>query len=194
MSTINQETLKDYTADLLSLEQHLLNAVKKQKGSSKVDDNRASEFFHNIDKVITEHVNHLGQILDRLGAETKSEIKTKIASFTGSVAGLIDSVRDDVTSKMIRDDYTALSMVAISYTMLNTVARAAEDEELVNVTEEHLGHITQLITSTSRVIPFVVSGELLDDSTKAEEIAKASLEATQEKWEGEHIEDAPELV
>lgn len=194
MSTINQEALKDYTADLLSLEKHLLNAVKKQKGSSQVDDNRASELFHNIDKVLTEHVDHIGNILDRLGGETKSEVKTKIASFTGSVAGLIDSVRDDVTSKMIRDDYTALGMVAISYTMLNTVAQATGDEELVDVTEKHLGHITQLITSTSRVAPFVVAGELLDDSTTAEEIANESLEATQKMWEGDHIAEAPELV
>ena len=46
-----------------------------------------------------------------MGAEVKSTVKSKIASFTGSVAGMIDTVRDDALSKMLRDDYAALSMI-----------------------------------------------------------------------------------
>ncbi|HMB98344.1 MAG TPA: hypothetical protein VKM36_07675 [Balneolaceae bacterium] len=194
MSKPDKETLRDYTADLLTLETHLLNAVKKQKSSEKVRIGEAIELLHVLDKTLSVHTTVLEKKVEGLDGERKSKIKSKIGSFTGQIAGLVDTVREDPVSKMMRDDYCSLSMIAIGYTMLHTLALAAKDSELAELTSGNLSDIAQLITETSRVVPVVVASETTDDEQKAEEIWKEALKNTQDAWSTENMADRPEIV
>jgi len=110
MSEQNKNSLRTYTSDLLALETHFLNAVKKQKSSEFVKDEIVVELLHELDKSVSKNVTELEKHLETLGGKTKDNIKTKLASFAGSVAGLIDNARSDAVSKMVRDDYTSLSL------------------------------------------------------------------------------------
>jgi len=194
MSTTKKDNLKTYTSDLHSLERHFMNAVKRQKTSDKSTDKRAVELLNELDKMASSHVQKLEAELEQMGDETKSKIKSKIASFTGSVAGMIDTVRDDGLSKMLRDDYAALSMITIGYTMLHTHALSNENERLADISKSHLEDCTILITEISKVIPMVTAYEINSDTDRAEEIGAMALENTQRAWKPEHVNSEPVIA
>lgn len=187
MSTDKAKNIKTYTSDLHALERHLMNAVKKQKTSDKVTDKRAVELLNNLDKMASSHVQKLSAELEQMGAEVKSTIKSKLASFAGSVAGMIDTVRDDALSKMLRDDYAALSMITIGYTMLHTHALSNDNQKLAAISKSHLDDCTIMITEISKVVPVVTAYEINSDTNRAEEIGKRALENTQQSWNPEHV-------
>ena len=89
---------------------------------------------------------------------------------------------------MLRDDYTALSLAAISYTMLHTTALALNDQPTAELALRHLKDFTPLITEISRVIPQVVVHELTEDfPTVNMSSATASMRSTQEAWDAKQI-------
>ncbi len=191
---MTEKNMKTYISDLHALERHFMNAVKKQKTSDKSTDKRAVELLNNLDKMASSHVQKLAAELDQMGAEVKSTIKSKIASFTGSVAGMIDSVRDDALSKMLRDDYAALSMITIGYTMLHTHALSSDNQKLADISKKHLDDCTIMITEISKVVPVVTAHEINSDTNRAEEIGKLALENTQKSWSPEHVNSELQLA
>jgi len=194
MSTVNQSSLQKYTSDLLALENHFMNALKKQKTSEQIKDEKVIELLHELDKMTSSHVTSLEHHVDRLGGELKSDIKTKIASFAGSLAGLIDAARTDTMSKMLRDDYTALSMITIGYTMLHTHALSEDDELLAELTKENLTNCTTMITEISKVVPLAVAREVTDDADRAEDIGNMALNNTQAAWKPDVVNQEPQIV
>lgn len=192
---MSTDKLKDYTADLLTLETHLFNAVKKQRTSERASDNDAMVLMNELDQILRNQINALESHLDKLGGGRKSDLKELLGSFSGLAAGLIDTVRKDPVSKMLRDDYTALSMLATGYTMLHTHSLAADDNELSEIALNHLGEITPVITEFSRVLPLVVARESNDlDSDKSEEIGRKAMENTQKMWKAEQIKKEPTVA
>lgn len=194
MSTNKSKDIKAYTSDLHALERHFMNAVKKQKTSDKVTDERAVDLLNELDKMASSHVRKLEAELEQMGGEVSSTIKSKIASFAGSIAGMIDAVRDDALSKMLRDDYTALSMITIGYTMLHTHALSNENQKLADLSKSHLEDCTVLITEISKVIPLVIAYEINSDTGRAEKIGTRALENTHSAWKPEHVNSEPEIA
>ena len=179
------DKLTDYTNDLLTFNRHFLSAVRKQKDSEAMKHPKAADLLHDIDIALTHQINELEQFDELIDDNTLSELKNKLASVFGNMAGSIDSLREDPNSKILRDDYTALSMLASGYTMLHTAASMNEHPELASFSKQSLERIAQLITETSRVLPFVVADELGSDSTDTSSIAEASMKETQEAWNPE---------
>lgn len=194
MSNSELKNISTYTSDLHALERHFMNAVKKQKTSDKVTDKRAVELLNELDKMASSHVQKLEAELEQMGGEMKSTIKSKIASFAGSIAGMIDTVRDDALSKMLRDDYAALSMITIGYTMLHTHALSSDNQKLADLSKRHLDDCTILITEISKVIPIVTAYEINSDTERAEEIGAKALENTQSSWKPEHVNSEPDIA
>ena len=74
MSEQNKNSLRTYTSDLLALETHFLNAVKKQKSSEFVKDEIVVELLHELDKTVSKNVTELEKHLETLGGKTKDNI------------------------------------------------------------------------------------------------------------------------
>jgi hypothetical protein len=176
------EKLQDYTTDLYALIKHTLSVVKTQKTSKKVNHSKAVDLLHDIDLALTEQVNEFDQMEDLINDGTLATIKEKVAGFSGSIAGLLNTQREDPISKMLRDDYTALGMIASGYTMLHTAALGAGNEKLVNFTKSSLITIAALITETSRILPHAVAADLDIDS-----VAEEAENNTQECWNPENM-------
>jgi len=174
---MEKETLNTYTTDLLTLIKHTHKAVKTQQTSSKLTNQKASDLLHKIDLTLTAQVDQLKNMNEFLNDGTKSTIKETLATFSGAIAGAIDTQRNDAVSKMLRDDYTALGMIATGYTMLHTAALGASEEDLADFTKESLTNIAALITRTSEVIPHIVAEEL-----EVSEVAEQAEANTQECW------------
>ncbi len=184
---MSTDKLTDYSNDLLTYNRHFLSAVRKQKTSDKVTNTKVVDLLHDIDIALTNQISELENFDDLIDDDKLENFKKRIASAFGTIAGSIDSLREDPVSKILRDDYTALSMLASGYTMLHTAAKTQDMNELADFSKKSLERVAQLITETSRVIPFAVAEELSDESADVQSIAEASMEETQKAWNPENI-------
>ena len=186
--------LQTYTSDLLALEKHFLSALRKQKSSDNFKETLSIELIYELERMTSTHVQAMEQHVENLGGEIKSEIKSQIASFTGMIAGLIDRARNDTVSKMFRDDYVALSMVTIGYTMLHTLALAENEDTLADICIQHMENCTGMVTEISKVVPLAVASEVIDDEQRASTIGQQALENTQNAWKPKVVNQEPNLV
>lgn len=109
-----EDTIKKRLSDQLALERHILEAVERQRGEDSLRENlEANKVVIEIEQVLKSHVATLETLADEYGAGTSSLLKKAVTELAGVAAGLYDKVRDQEVSRMIRDDYTALSLAAM---------------------------------------------------------------------------------
>ena len=185
--SVRTDTLQQYVSDMLALERHIHTAVRRQRDDEKVKkSSQAHDIISRVEAQLDEHIEHLEQHLESLGGEPSSPIKEAVSAVTGAFAGLYDYVRDEKVSKMLRDDYTALSLAAISYTMLHTTGLSLSDEETAAISLKHLKHWTPLVVDISETIPVIVANELNEEMVGTETNAGwAAVKNTQVAWSRE---------
>lgn len=178
---MSNSTLENYTTDLYELIKHTQTVIRTQKSSDKIMNTKAVDLLHEMDMAFSDQISSFEE-MDVLNDGAKKTVKDNIAKAAGKIAGFIDYARNDAASKMLRDDYTALSMIASGYTMLHTAALGNGNDKLASFAQESLTRIAQLVTETSKVIPHIVAEEL-DVSDIAEEAEKN----TQKAWNPENL-------
>ena len=182
-----KDTLQKYVSDMLALERHIHDAVRRQKDDNDVKKHpEASRVINRIEATLDEHIEHLERHLKAIGGNSASPVKEAVSAVAGVAAGLYDKVRSEEVSKMLRDDYTALSLAAISYTMLHTTGLALSDHQTAEIALHHLGHWTPLIVEISEVIPLVVTKELADNGLGVSAaVGQEAIRNTQQLWSRE---------
>lgn len=182
-----KETIQHYVSDMLATEKHIHEAIKRQADDESVKQlPAASQLVTQIAMVLQSHINQLEQHLEKLGGSSTG-LKDAVTSTLGVMAGLYDKVRSKQASRMLRDDYTALSLAAISYTMLHTTALALNDSKTADVALHNLKDITPFITQISQVIPQVVTRELSEDHANLSmSSGQEATRNTQAAWSAEH--------
>ncbi len=184
-----KETLQQYVGDMLAVERHIHEAVRRQRDSEKAAKfPEAQNIFTRIEAYLDEHIEHLEQHLESLGGKGASPIKEAVTAVAGVVAGIYDQMRDEKISKMLRDDYTALNLAAISYTMLHTTGLALADHQTADIALRHLKHWTPIIVDISEVTPLVVAQELAEDMPGINaSVGREAAENTQQAWSREAV-------
>jgi len=182
-----QATLQKYVADMLAVTKHIHEAIERQKADKRVQaDTNASQIVSRIDGVLEGQITALESHLKTIGGDLSSPIKDALGTVAGVAAGLYDKVRVDTVSKMLRDDYTALSLAAISQTMLHTTGLALKDHATANLANGQLADITPLIVDLSEIVPLVVARELTDDSENVDaSVGPEARRNTQRAWNRE---------
>ena len=182
------EQIQTYINDMVAVEKHVLNAVNRQ-----LNDDDLSP-YPDVRVVLTtvrdrmkSHIDAWEQYLD-VYDEDSSALKNALTSFFGAAAGVIDRIRTYPVSKDLRDTYTALGLVSISYTMLHTTALGMGNSAVAEIALNHLRDVTPLITRISAIIPRVVGFELRSDNPELDvaQIDQA-IANTQQAWSSEHI-------
>ncbi len=131
--------LRTYVNDMVGLNKHILEAVERQVVDERVKNSPlAHGLIGHVHSTLTKQVADLEGHVATLGSETGAVVKQAITGVLGFAAGLYDKVRKDPVSRMLRDDYTALNMAAISYTMLHTTALAFHDQSVATTALAHL--------------------------------------------------------
>jgi hypothetical protein len=184
-----QETLHQYVSDMLATEKHILEAVERQRDDDSVkQQSQASQLISRIHNTLHQHTQQLDQHLHtKFGGG--SAVKEAVTSTLGAVAGLYDKLRTKQVSRMLRDDYTALNMAAVGYTMLHTSGLALNDRQTADMALRNLKDLTPLITQINQVIPQVVAFELTEDHPGANIGSGAeAARNTQEAWSGQHVQ------
>lgn len=156
--------LRMYVNDMVALEKHILEALERQQEDDRVQQNpECKALINQIHTIVRAHVltmeNHAAAVGEKFG----SSVKEAVSSFAGVLAGLYDKVRKHPVSRLLRDDYTALSLAATSYSMLYTTGLATRELPVANVALRHLNELTPLVMELSRIIPSVVLNELAED-------------------------------
>jgi hypothetical protein len=160
----HHEILRPYLSDLVALEKTIFEAAEKQRADERVQaDPRTAHLVERIYNTTGTRLRTLEEHAAALGGETAAAIKGAVASVAGTVAGVYDLLRKHPVSRMLRDDYTALSLSAIGHSMLHTTGLTIRDLPIGNIGLRHLREIAPLIMELSDVIPSVVVRELVAD-------------------------------
>lgn len=182
------EQIQTYINDMVAVEKHVLNAVNRQ-----LNDDDLSP-YPDVRVVLTtvrdrmkSHIDAWEQYLD-VYDEDSSTLKNALTGFLGVAAGVIDRIRTYPVSKDLRDTYTALGLVSISYTMLHTTALGMGNSAVAEIALNHLRDVTPLITRISAIIPRVVGFELRADNPELDVTRiDQAIANTQQAWSSEHI-------
>jgi hypothetical protein len=179
------EILQKYVSDMIAVEDHIGTAVKRQTEDSDVykHNPQASQIINDIAQMTEQHAQHLKQHLEMLGGDPGKGIKEMATTVMGAVAGMYDKIRNETVSKMLRDDYTALNLAAVSYTMLHTTGLALQDQATADLALRHLKHYASFVMEINQVIPAVVVEDLRNDVSIMNEMsAQQALENSQNAW------------
>lgn len=183
-----KDILQQYVSDMVSLDDHIHEAIKRQ-----IEDDRLKQFpeaaqvVNTLHRTLDTHITGLKGQLQSLGGETSGPVKEAVSAVAGVAAGLYDKVRHDPVSKMLRDDYTALGLAAISYTMLHTTGLALQNQPIADLAERYLNDITPIIVNISQVIPGVVVKDLEDNEVLIDQsVGQEAVRKTQAAWSAEN--------
>lgn len=184
-----KDTLQQYVSDMLAVERHLLPAFENQSKDDRMAKYpEARRLVNKIEATINSHINGLKQHLEHLGGDAASPVKSAVTAALGVAATVIENIRTDPVSKNLRDDYTALNLAAVSYTMLHTTGRALMDEPTADLALSYLKDYTPLIVEINEVIPEVVVSELRDETEVLDPAAATqAAERTQQAWKRDHV-------
>jgi ferritin-like metal-binding protein YciE len=181
-----QSTITTYVTDMIALERHSSAPLEKQSNDDETKKYPQAQAFVAKAKSITDaHITALESLLQTLGGSGSAGVKSTVAGALGAVAAGINDLRKEQVSKSLRDDYTALSLHAISYEMLHTTALGVGDSATAALAAKHLDDTSTLIVELGRLIPRVVLEELANLGIPVQTGAASQAEATVNKiWAG----------
>ncbi|HET6569493.1 MAG TPA: hypothetical protein VFG50_16110 [Rhodothermales bacterium] len=177
--------IREHVSDQLALERHILEAVERQREDDAMRSNLdANKIVIEIERVLKEHTSMLENLADQYEAESRGTLKKAVTEVAGTLAGLYGRIRNYQVSRMLRDDYTALSLAAMGYTAFHTFGLTIKEDRIADVALRHLKDITPLLVELSRVLPLVVAQETVEegDYPMDHEAGRKAVEHTHEAW------------
>ena len=184
----NKDILQQYVGDMIALDQHILEAIERQLDDEHLDSYPGARVVvSSIKTALTSQVSGLEAQLKNLGGSAGHPVKEAVSTIAGVAAGLYDKVRRDPVSKMLRDDYTALSLASIGYTMLHTTGLALKHDGVANLGVQYLKDLTPIVIEISKVIPSVVVKDLAEEEVSIDtSVGQQAVRNTQAAWRGEN--------
>lgn len=185
----NEDILQQYVSDMVALDKHIIEAIERQLGDDRIDAYAGvRSIITSMKTTLETQVSGLEQQLSSVGGETSAPVKEAISAIAGIAAGLYDKVRHDPVSKMLRDDYTALSLASVGYTMLHTTGLALNHSGVANMALAALKEMTPLVVKISQLIPGIVVQDLAEEEVQiAPGVEAQAVQNTQVAWSRESI-------
>ena len=156
-----KDIVTKYLADMVGVVGHVYQAIDKQVKETQ-DEQDINPLLVRVRDGLEGQTNNLRDRLEALGGKGTSPIKEFAASALGVAAGVIDKLRAEEVSKDLRDDYTALGLVNISYTMLITTSLACGDRETADLAFNNLKESAGYEMEIGKVISYAVVRDLSD--------------------------------
>ncbi len=185
----DRHVVATYLSDMLALERHIAQPVESQLKSG--DHQSYADAIRIIGRIKTSTDNHITALeaqVKAVGGHAGSPVKSAWSALLGGGAAAINQVRKTKVSKSLRDDYTALGLSAISYTMLHATAMGLGDTATAQLAKRHLDDITPIIVDISKAMPTVVLQELREDGENVQvSAAQITEQQTGESWSASHI-------
>jgi hypothetical protein len=179
-----RHTLQTHVSDLLELERHLREpVVQKSRLDASASNPAAMSVIAQLDLMTDVHIEALEHQLHQLGGDSRGQFNSAVASVLGFGVAALENMRATKISKSIRDDYAALSLAAISYTMLNIIALGFGDGSTAALAKRHLGDVNGILAEIGRALPGIVLQELYAEGiTFTSEARHSALLNTGDPW------------
>ena len=159
-----RHSVATYVSDMLALERHMRAPLDRQvKDDDTAKFSNAAAIANKLRTLVDTHEAALEAQLKALGGDSASGVKSAWSGFLGAGAAAVSGTRKTKVSKSLRDDYTALGLSAISYTMLHTTALGLGDDVTAALAKRHLDDYTPIIIEISKSMPAIVLEELRND-------------------------------
>ena len=158
----HEKTIADYVGDMVALESHIEEALDRQLTEVQ-DDREASTAVQHFHDMVKQHRDTLKALQEEIGSTPGNPIKAAGSALLGKAAGVIDLIRTEGISKSLRDDYTAFSLAAISYSMLHTTSLGLGNPQVADLAERYLTDYAGAIERINEIMPGVVHRELVKD-------------------------------
>ena len=183
-----KDAIQKHTADMLAVESHVLEAIERQREHDEVKlHTAANELLIRVERTLRTHKTALEALGSDADFDLEASVKKAITNALGAIAGLYDRMREHTLSRMLRDDYTALSLVAMGYTAYHTFGLAIGEQRIATLAHSHLKDITPLLIDISELLPVVVAKEVAEESdfTVDATVASQAVQNTQDAWKPE---------
>ena len=179
-----EETLQKYVSDMLAVNQHILEALERQARDEHVRGYpEAAQLVSGVETLLKGYNTQLEAHLRMLGGEPTAPVKKAATAVLGIAAGLIDKVRPDKVTEALRDDYTALNLAAMSYSLLHTTGMALKNTATADLALAHLTGLAPMIMRINQVIPSVVARELVDEAENVDtSVGPEAARHIEEAW------------
>jgi hypothetical protein len=186
-----ESVLHGYLTDMAAVEQHIHEAVERQLKTEAISEYpEAQRVVEELRTTLERHLSTLRREAESGGSEGVDfveAVKKAVSGALGLVAGLYDRIRTDKVSRMIRDDYTATSLAAVSYQMLHTTALGLKNDRVADMALNHLKDLTPILVQLSEIVCTVVAQELareekIFDGTVGERAINNTHEAWSSSW------------
>ncbi len=191
MTATPEETVRSYLGDLIAVLEHVSKAVATQAGN---DDLRriahAGRVIDNLNSVLKRQHADLEAHVKAMGGKSGGGVlKDMLGTVAGALAGLYGKIRGETASRMLRDDYTALSFATVCSTMLHTTALALDDSATAELTLRHIQEYPPLIMELSELIPHAVVADLAADKVHVVNSAAAeeAIRNLNDSWRGASV-------
>ncbi|GAB5521279.1 MAG: hypothetical protein RhofKO_35300 [Rhodothermales bacterium] len=188
--TTRNDTIRKHLADMQAVEAHILAAVKRQLSETEelaTAPSQVAPLLRRIESTLTTHTETLNLLSERYDGETQANFKKIVTEFFGMLAGIYDKVREHEVSRMLRDDYTALSLAAMGYTAMHSFGLAIGEDDIASMSQRHLEDLTPLLMDLSRTLPYAVVQEVAEENDFPVDttVGARALENTQRAWQPE---------
>ena len=171
VKSIHMEKLNSLLENCLSeqviQEESLYKAIENQV--LEVDEKEfpeAKKLLISINDVLEEHYISLNQMLYKIDSESQVGINAGQVHNSEHHDGHdghngIHGRQSKPISRILRDVYSMLNSVTMSYAQLHTTGLALEKPDIAKLALDHLARLTSLITKIGEIVPNVVIRELL---------------------------------
>jgi hypothetical protein len=178
-----KHSLQTYISDMLALEQHVRVPFETQlKDADLPKYPSADSLVRRLSDLSNTHIQSLQAALNALGGHEAHAIKGSVSTIEGWFAGAIDKIRKTKIAKALRDDYTALSLCCISYSMLLSTANAYGAPEIAQLAQRHLRDYAQITMEIGLAMPEIVVQDLtetgLSVAAGTAELSRNDIDAT----------------
>lgn len=183
-SETQNENLRMYVNDTAAMARHIEGAFDQQRQDNDVKNHAAArELIERMHLILATQRKAMEQHAEQAGGGVGAALKEAVTSVTGALAGLYGKVRKHPLSRILRDNYTALSLACVAYEMLHTTALATGQKALADTALKHLKEIAPLIMAVTKIIPDVVLHELAADDPRIDvSVADQAVENTLGAW------------
>lgn len=190
----HREFFKQQLSEQLALEEQLCKIIADQL--SEIDGTEfldAKNLLIKTNQVLERQFTALNSQLDKLEQDAVDARNQAIVSSRGVFGHLATNghetinspvkVKMALTSKILRDDYTALNLITMNNTLLHTAALALDSQDVAKLALQHLKNLAPLVVRLGELMPEVVARELRAISKKIDlSIAETALKNTQLAW------------
>lgn len=199
MSEQSTATLTTHVTNMHALINHGLRVIDRQAQLIRRKDPQAEVLaaVHELQRVLGHHLSQLDARARVLGGRTSQRLKDAVTTLTGLATGLFNALRPEPAARAIRDDYTFLSHVAISYLMLHTTASGLGDGETAALAEQGYRDAARLVMRIDQIMPALVLHELQRDGLPVRPVGEQTLQMVHRAWRreagyvGETTQDHP---